>query len=264
MLKIALYFNIGFYGLISVLLCISSFSKNDMTDWAVIAGVLLVLAVINLSLVGKCIDFGWDFIFIIPIFIATEVLYIITIIRCNLAGELKSDSPQLIIVLVMILVPALLFAVTYAHDVYRLNSCDYLLQFHYHSGIVISEETFLAVTNHKPAKVTLINNPFKRETKKKYQDTLLIQCSIDFSNKDEKKIKLYTDELGEYEAVFNEIGNAIIEENPKITYVEIKYIPEENDAIVLIKDFGNYLYHDNKRVGKIKAVGSLEKITVLQ
>ena len=60
----------------------------------------------------------------------------------------------------------------------------------------------------------------------------------------------------------DELGTAIYNENPNVDYIEIDYIPEENDAIVRIINTGDFIYHDNKRVAKLVSVGSLSEITV--
>lgn len=264
MLKFALYFNMIFYGLVSIILCKFSFSKNNKVNWAIEAGVLLILALINVSLVEKCIEIGWNYLLIVvPIFAVTEVIFIITIVKNLLARKSKYESPTLPIAIAIIAVPVALFVITYSYELFRLNTCDYLLHFNYQNGIVISEDTYIAVTKHKPAKVTLENNLFNRKSTNAYRGIATnIHCNIYFNDKNEKDIRMYDDQSRKYEAVFDELGTAIYNENPNVEYIEIDYIPEENDAIVRIINTGDFIYHDNKRVAKLVSEGSLSEITV--
>ena len=119
------------------------------------------------------------------------------------------------------------------------------------------------VSEHKPAKVSLINNLFNRKSTSEYTGiATYIQCNIYFSDNGEMELRTYNDRSKVYESIFEALGSAIISENPETEYIEIKYIPEENDAIVRFRNSGDYLYHDNERTGKFNAKGDLDEVIV--
>lgn len=262
MLKVVIYLNAILYCLVAGFLCINSFMRNSKVNWTVVAGVLLVMAYVHLRLIEECMDIGWSYLIMLPIFCVTEVLLIITIIRCLLSISTKTEGPSIRIALSIILIPVMLFVVSYSYELYRLNTCDYLVHFNYQNGIVISEDAYYAVTNHKPAKVTLENNLFNRKSKCEYKGvTTDIVGSIRFNKNGERKLDIFHEQGREYEQVFDKLGAVIYEANPNIDYIEIQYIPEANDAIVRM-EAARYIFHDYKIAAKIKDPGSIRSIIV--
>lgn len=263
MLKAVFYFNVLFFGLTSIFLCKYSFSKNAKFNWAMEAVALLVLSLLNLILIGKCVDIGWNFLLIDCVFLVTEILYIISFIKFLLSKKVKSETPALPAVIALIAVPVVLFVASYTYELFRLNTCDYLVKYNYQNGIIISNDTYFAVSEHKPAKVSLINNLFNRKSTSEYTGiATYIQCNIYFSDNGEMELRTYNDRSKVYESIFEALGSAIISENPETEYIEIKHIPEENDAIVRFRNSGDYLYHDNERIGKFNAKGDLDEVIV--
>lgn len=262
MLKACLYFNWFFYGLLSILICKNSFSKNSKINWAIEAIILMLLSFINLLLFDKCMEIDWNFLFIVPVFAVTEVLYLISFFRCIFTRKEKHALTTLPAV-VLAVVPAMLFIGSYTYEMIKLNTCDYLVKYNYQSGMVISEDTFFAVKQQKAAKVTLVNNLFNRKSIKEYTGIATnIQCSIDFSDKDDMKIIMYDDRSRAYEPVFRELGTEIFKANPNENRIEIHYIPEKKDAIVRFFNAGDYLYHETERVCELKTHGDLDEIIV--
>jgi len=262
MLKGALCINIGIFGLLSLLLCINSFSKKSIINWISVAVVLLVLTFINLILASNCVDLDWGLLLAYLCFIITEILLIITIIKCFISRKNRNESPSIIAAVAMIAVPVALFAITYSYELYRINACDYLVQYNYQNGIVESKDTFLAIKNHKPAKVTLIKNLFNRKITKEYKGIATdLFCSIDFDDNGNRKLNIYNDYSKEYEAVFDKIGEAVYADIPGISYIEIHYVAEENDAHV--RTMGSeYIYHDYEKTAQYDALGNIMQITV--
>lgn len=262
MLKGALCLNVGIFCLAGFFLCISSFSKGSHTNWSGLAALLLVLTFVNLIIIERSVDLDWGLLLVYLIFAVTEVLFIITIIKCNISKVWKTGTPLRNASIAMIVIPILLFVITYSYELFRLNTCDYLIHYNYQNGIATSEDTYLAVTGHKPAKVTLVNNPFERDIRRKYTGIANnIFCSIIFGENGERELNLYDEGSKEYESVFDKLGAEIYNEDPSIDRIEIHYIPEENDAIVRVAA-DKYIYHDNKKTSKLNAVGSIRKIIV--
>lgn len=262
MLKVALCLNVVILCLLALILCINSFRKKSRINWLKVVALHMLIAFVNLILIDNCLDLGWNLLFVYFFFFVTEILFVITIIKCLISRKNKTEKPSIHIVIQIIAVPTLLFLITYSYELYKVNTCDYLIQYNYQNGIVISDDTYFAVTNHKPAKVTLINNLFDRKITHEYSGiSTNIYCSIRFDENGEQTLNIYGELSKSYESLFKELGTKIYSENSDIDYIEIHYIPEANDAIVRTSS-NDYIYHANEKTAEFSGFGILENITV--
>lgn len=49
------------------------------------------------------------------------------------------------------------------YELYVINNCNYLLKYNYQTGIIQSDDTYIAIINNKPVTITLQKNLFNRK-----------------------------------------------------------------------------------------------------
>ena len=268
MLKEIIYFNVGLLFIMSIYFIIDSNKNNNKLRN--LKNIIIVYIIYNILSMYICysseiVEIDWDIFYIIPVSILSLVLYIIGICRTNklLKTQKKVKNNKSIKYIVIMVVPALLFIFSYLFELYIINKCDYLLKYNYQNGIVISEDTYIAIINGKTTSVTLQKNIFDRKgvptSALKYDITYT--NGIEISTRDSKYNKIIIENQD-----IEKIAKDAKERCPSAKGAFIDYFPEEKYAIILLMSeetsgtqSGEYLYHNGKYVESIRTGGSLEE-----
>ena len=259
MLRMVLYINAFLYTVLSIVMFANSVSKKRI-NWISASIVLILLAIVNVALLLKCVETGWSMIFVMPAVLVTVILSVISLIRCIVAGKMNLERPSTVVCGIIAAVPVLLFVFAYSYEMYRINTCDFIVKYNYQNGIVQSDNTYLAIKNHKPAKVTLISNLFRRESSKKYlSHSDRISCAVKYRENGEISFDYMNDNSKQYETIFEKLEASVRMEYGASDSVWLIYLPQTEDAIVRVAG-GEYLYYNNQIMSKLDAIGNIDEI----
>lgn len=253
MLKSAMYFNDLLLLIISIIFMIRIFMKKKELN--TIKKLIIIYIIFNFISIylWSLVETGWNFFLILAIFAITFIIHIISI--CCINKEIKksnttdynnSTNKKYIF---LIIIPIIIFIIPYTYELYVLNNCSYLLKYS-QNGIIISEDTNIAIINNKPVPTTLEKNLFNR----KGISTEKLNYDVDYTNGIE-----ISKEDSRYEDI-KKIALDVKERCPSTKWAYIDYIPEGKFAVVTLYN-GTYFYYNNKYIQNIKSYGDLSSVT---
>ena len=228
----------------------------------IIAFLLFIMSIYS----NEIVEIDWDVFYLIPMSIVSLILDIISICRINKLQKNKKivSNNQSIKYIVIMVIPAVLFLFTYTFELYIINKCEYLLKYNYQNGIIISEDTYIAIINGKTTSVTLQKNIFDRKgvSTSKLNYDIAYTNGIELSTRDSRYNKIIIDNKD-----IEKIAMDAKERCPSAKGASIDYFSEGKYAIIELTSeeksgtlLGEYLYHNGKYVEKIRTGGSLEEV----
>ena len=265
MLRSIIYFNILYLLILSIYLLIES-KKNKKR----IKEVLIIFVIYNIFSIILCnseiVELNWNTFLIIPVSILSLILNVISICITNkvIKKQKTEKNNRSLLYLFITIIPVILFVFAYSFELYVINKCDYILKYNYQNGIIISEDTYIAIINNKPLSVTLQKNIFDRngkqyegeEYKAIYNDE--VEISIINSN--------YKEEIVDNRKI-KEVALAAKEKNKDAKSAYVYYLPEGEYTIIKLlsgKDsgtiLGEYFYYNGKYIKSIETNGNLESV----
>lgn len=265
MVKGALYFLVVFMLITSIIILVLSINKAIKKKLNIINIAFLIITIVNyLLLANKIVDTGWNMIFISIVTLVTIILQIVSLIIANIKKQNKEGNIPIIISIVVVIVPVLILIIPIAYETYLLNSCTYLLEYNYQSGIISSKDSYVAIINEKPYEISLKRNILRKEATyetKSYLD--FDYYTIKFNDSDNFEIEKYENGV-DYSEKINAIGESIKNTYPSVESVDINYLSQDNSAIVFIESddnmYGKEYYYHNGQFTEINVVGNLESI----
>ncbi len=262
MLRKIIYFNIIYLLIISIYLLVVSKNKKNIKKRK---EVLIVFIIYNIFSIIICnseiVELDWmvfltNTISIISLIINIIALYITNKIIDNQKTVKKRKS---LLFLILEIIPIILFVFSYSYELYIINNCDYLLKYNYQSGMISSEDIYIAVIKNKPVTVTLEKNIFDRKGKESkveryeviYNDE--VEISTKDSNSDNKIIKNIALDS---KKKCKDAKSAIISFLPEGEYAIVELLSDEGSGTLL----GEYFYQNGKYVKSIMINGDLESV----
>ena len=276
MLKFAMYFNVFLLFVMSIIFLIRIFVKKD--GYEELRQIIILYIAYDILSFNLCsfniVEVGLDLLFIFPIFLLSLIMLVIGLFcvsgKNNRTINFNSDnynsytqaSKKCIIVYVL---PFLVFIIPYIYELYIINNCDYLLYYNSQSGIIVSEDSYIAVINHRPLSVTLQKNLFNREGKFIELSTYDIRYNddIQITYRDYKhdKVEIKDEKI-------RKVALDVKERCKSAQSMELSYFSNRKYAIAtaLSDTYGGtvldeFLYYNNRYIQRIKAYGGLESVT---
>lgn len=274
MLKFAMYFNVFLLFVMSIFFLVKICGKKE--EYEKLKPVIILYIMYDILSFGLCfsniVEVDWDLLFIIPIFLLSLIMLVIGF-SCvnrknnkvinfnsdnyNVYNSSDSVSKKYII---MCILPALIFIIPYIYELYILNSCDYLLYYNYQAGIVVSDDSYIAIVNNKPKLVTLQKNLFNRKGKFIRFSTYSIHYGddIQITTNDYKY-----DEIEIEDEEIKKIALDMKNRCKSVRSMQLTYFSNRKYAIVSVLsgiDGGEFLYYNNRYVQHVKVYGGLESI----
>lgn len=165
MFEAALYLVLAIISIFSFVYFILSLDKSFNKKSNVLAVVFIVLdLIIYILFSGDFIDIGWGLLFTNGVALLAAVLLVISLIITNLRSSTGKNGFSKIVVGMLIAIPLLVLLVPFGYETYLLNKCSYLLTYNYQDGIVISNDTYIAIVDGKPVTVSLQKNILGRQS----------------------------------------------------------------------------------------------------
>lgn len=268
MLEGAIYINTLIFLALSVFFLGRLFRKSTATQKLRLPIIItLVLDLINTILCfSDIVEIDWDIIYLFPISALAFILCVIGIIRADKLGKSQTDESSaklnLTLYILLAIVPALFLVVPFAYESYILYSCEYLLKFNYQNGIIQSEDTYIAIINHKPTTITLqIDRKGKTANSIHYDVSYVDGTKITTRDSHFNKVPVEDNNL-------EKVATDAKKRNPSAQGGTIYYFPEGKYAIIHVTSgegsglvLGEYFYYNNNYVSNIDTHGSLETIT---
>lgn len=268
MLQNAIHCNVYILLIMSIFFMIKVFKKNS--DLRKIRKLIIIYIIFNFISFYLCdseiVDIGWGLIVLLPISIITFIIHIVSI-RCinkkiKNSNDTNYNSISVKKYIIVSIIPVIVFIIPYIYELYIINNCNYLLKYNYQSGIINSEDTYIAIINNKPVSITLQRNPFNR----KGTSTNELNYSIVYAN----NIEIST-ENAKFEKIIIEnedikkIALDAKERCPSAKGADIDYFSEGKYAIIELTSegtlLGEYFYYNNTYIKNINTYGSLDSIT---
>lgn len=267
MLKSAIYRDILILLMMSIFFMSKIFKKNS--DLKKIRKLIIIYMIFNFISFYLCyseiVDIGWNIIFLLPIFIITFIIHIISIWYINKkikkSNNTNCNSLSVIEYIIVSIIPVIVFIIPYIYELYVINNCDYLLKYNYQNGFIQSDNTYIAIINNKPVSITLQKNLFNRKglsTNELNYNVIYtngIEISTGYSKYD--KIIIENEDI-------KKIALDAKERCPSARGAYIDYFSEGKIAIIELmseETHGTYFYYDNTYITSINTYGSLESIT---
>lgn len=268
MLKGAIYLNTFIFLVLSIFFLAQLFRKSAATQKLRLPLVItLILDIINATFYfNNIIEVDWDIIYLFPISALAAILCIIGIIRTDKLGKVQTDKStaklNLTLYTLLAIVPALLAIVPFAYESYLLYNCEYLLKFNYQNGIIQSDDTYIAIINHKPTTITLHLNRKGKTTDKQYYEVSYVDgTKVTTRDSQFNKVPAENDNL-------EKIAADAKKKAPSAQGGSIYYFPEGKYAIIHVTSgegsglvLGEYFYYNNNYVSDIDTHGTLETVT---
>ena len=268
MLKGAIYLNTFIFLVLSIFFLGQLFRKSAATQKLRLPLVItLILDIINATFYfNDIIEVDWDIIYLFPISALAAILCIIGIIRTNKLGKAQTDKTttklNLTLYTLLAIVPALLAIVPFAYESYLLYNCEYLLKFNYQNGIIQSDDTYIAIINHKPTTITLQLNRKGKTTDKQYYEVSYVD-GTKVTTRDSKFNKVLAENNN-----LEKIAADAKKKAPSAQGGSIYYFPEGKYVIIHVTSdegsglvLGEYFYYNNNYVSDIDTHGTLETVT---
>lgn len=266
MLKGAIYLNVFLFLIMAIYFLIYIVKEN--TDLKKIKRLIIVYIIFNFISLYLCnieiVDIGWDLLFLNPMSIMAFVLYVISIFSINKQIRNKNYINNKVlskkIYISLIVVPIIIFIIPYIYELYIINNCKYLLQYNYQNGIVISDDTYIAIINNKPVTITLQKNLFDR--KGIYTEAL----NYDIVYDDNLGVSIEENAYNRTtldDKIIKQIALDAKERCYSVKKSYIHYFLEEGYAIIELEVDGKiieYFYYDGQYVKNINTLGSIENV----
>lgn len=272
MLKDVVYINVLLNFLVALYIIISSVKSNDGSILKKLRITSIVFIIYNIVLLYCCgieiVELDWNVLLVNPVLLISIILMIISVViiskklkKVSASSKGKKISIKTIIIL---LIPIITFGIPYLYELYILNNCDALIEYNYQNGIVISEDTYIAVINNKAKNITLQVNPFNRkgeEVEVEYYN-VVYNDNIEITTLDDNHntIKVEDEKL-------KSIAKNAKEKSSSAKGGTIEYIKELDISIIALTSeenygtmLGEYLYHNTDYIQKISTHGDIEKI----
>ncbi|MDO5569431.1 MAG: hypothetical protein Q4G04_04915 [bacterium] len=267
MLKSAIYCNFFILLIISIFFMIRIFKQNS--DLKKIRKLVIIYIIFNFIIslnAGGIVDIDWDIFFLFPISVISFIIHILSICCINRkikkANNTVHNDLSIKKYIILGIIPVVVFLIPYMYELYVINNCNYLLKYNYQSGIVISEDTYIAIINNKPVSITLRKNLFNRKgfsTNNELNYNIIYTNGIEISTRDSKYNKVIIEN--------EDIKKIALDAKERFSSAKEAYIDyffEANFAIILLTsevETEEYFYHDNTYIKTINTHGDLESVT---
>lgn len=270
MLKSAIYCNVFILLIMSIFFLTRIFMKNsDLKKLRKLIIIYIIFNFISFYLCGsEIVDIGWDFIFLFPISLISFIIHIVSICCINRKIKKSNNTDYNILsikkYIILSIIPVIVFIIPYVYELYVINNCNYLLKYNYQTGIIQSDDTYIAIINNKPVTITLQKNLFNRKgfSAKKLNYNIIYTNGVEISTRDSSYNKI----IVENEDI-KKIALDVKERCPSARGAFIDYFSEGNYAIIGLtleetygSQLGEYFYYDNTYIQSINTHGSLESI----
>lgn len=201
-------------------------------------------------------------------FIATIVNIFIIVSKIKKQGKTTLPSYDAKKVRLVLYLPLIIFLVPYLYELYILNNCSYLLSYNYQNGIIISEDTYIAIINNKPITITLEKNLFTRKPKNSHEHLDIDGYTVTYEKDGAILIEKSYDEIVNITDLEEDVSKIIMKlkkDYPKTSKVYIDYFKEKKYILLaLVSEEGSinkeYFYYNNKYI-PIQTHGNLVKVT---
>lgn len=261
--------------MMSIFFLIRVFTKNS--DLKRLRKLIIIYMVFNFISFCLCnclcnseiVDIGWDFIFLFPISIISFIIHIVSICCINRKIKKSSNTDYNILsikkYIILSIIPVIVFIIPYVYELYIINNCNYLLKYNYQTGIMQSDDTYIAIINNKPATITLQKNLFNRKefSVKELNYDVTYANGVEISTRDSSYNKI----IVENEDI-KKIALDAKERCPSARGASIDCFSEGKYAIIVLtseetcgSQLGEYFYCNNTYIKSINIHGSLESIT---
>lgn len=267
MFKAAIYLNIFFFFVMSIVLLIKVFSDEaDLKKIRRMSYIYILLNFINGNVSGFT-DVGWDWVRFLPVMVLTFILNIICIIcvkrKLKKAEETDYKPMNIKVMLLLLVLPIIIVVVPFSYEAYILYNCDYMVIYNYQEAWINSTDTNIAIYNNKPVVLSLELDAFDREGEK----VKVKHCDAVYSdNGVELTIGVLDEEVIQNENL-ERVALDAVEKCPNAKSAYIYYFESEKYAIItLLEEIGHgtildeYFYYNNDLVTSISPLGDLEKV----
>lgn len=198
MLKSAIYCNVFILLIMSIFFLTRIFMKNsDLKKLRKLIIIYIIFNFISFYLWGsEIVDIGWDFIFLFPISIISFIIHIVSICCINRKIKKSNNTDYNILsikkYIILNIIPVIVFIIPYVYELYVINNCNYLLKYNYQTGIIQSDDTYIAIINNKPVTITLQKNLFNRKgfSAKKLNYNIIYTNGVEISTRDSSYNKI--------------------------------------------------------------------------
>ena len=198
MLKSAIYCNVFILLIMSIFFLTRIFMKNsDLKKLRKVIIIYIIFNFISFYLCGsEIVDIGWDFIFLFPISIISFIIHIVSICCINRKIKKSNNTDYNILsikkYIILSIIPVIVFIIPYVYELYVINNCNYLLKYNYQTGIIQSDDTYIAIINNKPVTITLQKNLFNRKgfSAKKLNYNIIYTNGVEISTRDSSYNKI--------------------------------------------------------------------------
>lgn len=94
--------------------------------------------------------------------------------------------------IILSIIPVIVFIIPYVYELYVINNCNYLLKYNYQTGIIQSDDTYIAIINNKLVTITLQKNLFNRKgfSAKKLNYNIIYTNGVEISTRDSSYNKI--------------------------------------------------------------------------
>lgn len=268
MLKSAIYCNVFIVLIMSMFFRIRIINKKS--DLKIVRKLVTVYLIYNFISFCFCcseiVDIGWDAVFLIPVSILSFIVNIMSISRIN--KELKNNddvnygNSSVKKYIVHLMIPVIVFVIPYAYEMYIINNCSYLLKYNYQSGMIDSEDTYIAIVHNKPVTITLQKNLFNREgvvIQESRYDIEYTYDDIEISQRDSghDKITIENEDV-------KKIALDARERSSSADEASIHCLSDGKYSIITLDSYGavlgEYFYYNDTFIRKIHTHGDLESI----
>lgn len=272
MLKDAVYINVLLNFLVALYIIISSVKSKNGSILKNLRKTSIVFIIYNIVLLYCCgieiVELDWNSLIVNPVLLISIIFMVISIViiskKLKKVSTNNKDKKILFKTTIILLIPIITFVIPYLYELYILNNCDALIKYNYQNGIVISEDTYIAVINNKAKNITLQVNPFNRKGEKvevEYYD-VVYNDNIEITTLDENRndVKVEDEKLKSIAKNAKEKSSSA--KGGNIEYIKeldisiIELTSEENSGTIL----GEYLYHNTDYIQKISTHGSSEEV----
>lgn len=269
MLKSAIYCNAFIVLILSIFFLIKIISpKRHLIKMRKLVRIYLIYNFISFCFCcSEIVDIGWDVVFLIPVSIIAFILNIVSICCINKAlkqtEHTNCDRRSIKTQIIVILLPVILFVVPYLYELYIINNCDYLLHYNYQNAMIDSNDTYLAIIDHKPVSVTLQTNLFDRAgvvIKESRYDIEYTYDDIEISERDSSYDKIIIENEDVKKIALDARERCSSADEASIyCFSDGKYsiITLDSQGTIL----GEFFYYKDTFVQKIDTHGDLDSIT---
>ena len=267
MFKSALYLVLAIIFIFSFVYFILSLIRTSTKKSNVLAVVFIVLDIIIYCLfTNDFIDIGLELLFADGVALLAAVLLVISLIITNLKPTTKKNGFSKIVVGMLIAIPLLVLLVPFGYETYLLNKCSYLLTYNYQNGIIISNDTYIAIIDGKPVTVTLQKNILGRQSTaftSNYRE--FVYCDIVFESEN-ITIEHPGEAPQDADIILAVARDAKIRQGAALS-ASANYFQEGNYTIITLCDredggtvLAEYFYSGSELVDEVSTMGGLSSV----